>query len=125
MGPRPRGKISWEEKYALARVSACGWPLHTVHHAPLAARLQGTAELVTAIVWPYSTAAMHIRSSFPQPSVTSLPVQTCPRFGIWPWPGITRGSFIPIPVALLAFTGHTAPRIHFRLDCHGAKNLVQ
>lgn len=70
----------------------------------------------------YSTVALCVRSSLPQPSVASLPVQTCPRFGMWP--DITGGSFIPISDGGTALLGHTAPRIHFRLDCHGAKKIL-
>lgn len=51
----------------------------------------------------YSTVGMCIRSSLPQPSVASLVVQMCPRFGMWP--DITGASFIPISDAVLHFLG--------------------
>lgn len=129
-GPRAQGKDTLRGKVqssGLACVVACGWPstLHTVQLAPLDARPHGSAEFVTAcssslystVLWPKC-----VRSSLRNPASPPCQAQTCPRFGICP--DITGSSFIPILAASLAPTGHTAPRIHFRLDCHGSRKII-
>lgn len=108
----------------LCRCFAAGRaPTHGAARASCRATLQGAAEraryysrLASTVMWPCA----YVRSSLPQPSVASLPVQTCPRFGMWP--DITGASFYSHLGRGTALLGHTAPtRIHFRLDCHGAK----
>lgn len=123
-GPKCQGGIYPGRKSAVrACVAACGWHPRTVQHAPL---WRAPSKMLPSWLPLSTSSTVHTHTEhFTATQCQCRPplqgrLQTCPGFGIRA--DITGSFFIPILVAVLALHGTPLQgSIHFRLDCHGAK----